>query len=133
MEIGIDSFAAAVTAYKGSTEILLACIKWSTFFEPMKNYFEPLIAGSIFVSQTYFSFKLYKEDEKSGGNLWAKVYREKVQDWLPDWLKERLPKTEIIFPADGSNASPNLFKRLTNPTAPEEHQRSRSPTPDYFI
>lgn len=84
----VDSFAASITAYYGSTQIMLAI---TTLYPPLNVHnlcdkFTVLIAISIYISQTCFSFELYKKDEKTGEDLWGKLCAVHVPESLKTCL-----------------------------------------------
>jgi len=91
----IDSYAASVTAYYGSTQIMSALSK---FFPLLHSHnrctiFNVLVASAIFITQTCFSFELYERDAKNGGNLWDKLFAVH----LPEYLRKICKVNDVKF------------------------------------
>ena len=122
----IDSFAASATAYYGSTKIMAAC---ATLYPPLEAnnlsaIFNFLIALSIYISQTCFSFELYERDAKVGGNLWGKLFAVHLPECLKSkWLKEtfKLDKMKFTHTQGASDYRHQCYNRLRAPLTHFSH------------
>lgn len=124
----IDSYAASVTAYYGSTQIMSAL---SQLYSPLRAHnfsiiFNILIASAIYITQTCFSFELYERDAQNGGNLWGKLFSVH----LPECLRKTFKLDDVKFPNTEGTAryEHQIYTRLFKPTTPSLRQNESENT-----